>query len=68
MGPRGNVIERFAAAGVPAENISFARDTFTFNFPKCRRRSWMNSEILRADHERVRSRGKKAKQLSYRKN
>jgi ubiquinone/menaquinone biosynthesis C-methylase UbiE len=28
-----NVIERFAGAGVPAENISFARDTFTFNFP-----------------------------------
>jgi len=28
-----NVIERFAAAGVPAEKISFARDTFTFNFP-----------------------------------
>jgi len=27
------VIERFAATGVPAENISFARDTFTFNFP-----------------------------------
>jgi len=28
-----NVIERFGAAGVSAENISFARDTFTFNFP-----------------------------------
>ena len=28
-----NVIERFAAAGVPAEKISFERDTFTFNFP-----------------------------------
>src|SRR6266700_2477719 len=28
-----NVIERFASAGVPAEKISFARDTFTFNFP-----------------------------------
>ena len=28
-----NVIERFAVAGVPAEKISFARDTFTFNFP-----------------------------------
>jgi ubiquinone/menaquinone biosynthesis C-methylase UbiE len=27
-----NVIERFAAAGVPAEKISFERDTFTFNF------------------------------------
>jgi SAM-dependent methyltransferase len=28
-----NVIERFAGAGVPADRISFARDTFTFNFP-----------------------------------
>jgi ubiquinone/menaquinone biosynthesis C-methylase UbiE len=32
-GIESNVIDRFAAAGVPAENISFARDTFTFNFP-----------------------------------
>src|SRR5881392_1574661 len=32
-GIESNVIERFAAAGVPAEKISFARDTFTFNFP-----------------------------------
>jgi ubiquinone/menaquinone biosynthesis C-methylase UbiE len=32
-GIESNVIERFGAAGVPAENISFARDTFTFNFP-----------------------------------
>ena len=32
-GVESNVIERFAAAGVPAENISFARETFTFNFP-----------------------------------
>src|SRR6266513_4548986 len=32
-GIEGNVIERFAAAGVPKDNISFARDTFTFNFP-----------------------------------
>src|SRR5213080_3355265 len=32
-GIEGNVIERFGAAGVPAEKISFARDTFTFNFP-----------------------------------
>src|SRR2546429_4805539 len=31
-GIEGNVIERFAAAGVPAEKISFVRDTFTFNF------------------------------------
>src|SRR5437870_839265 len=32
-GVESNVIARFAAAGVPAEKISFARDTFTFNFP-----------------------------------
>jgi ubiquinone/menaquinone biosynthesis C-methylase UbiE len=32
-GIESNVIERFGAAGVPATNISFARDTFTFNFP-----------------------------------
>src|SRR6266513_326952 len=32
-GIESNVIERFAAAGVPKDNISFARDTFTFNFP-----------------------------------
>jgi hypothetical protein len=31
-GVESNVIERFGFAGVPAENISFARDTFTFNF------------------------------------
>ena len=32
-GVESNVIERFAAAGVPAEKISFVRDTFIFNFP-----------------------------------
>jgi ubiquinone/menaquinone biosynthesis C-methylase UbiE len=32
-GIESNVIERFTAAGIPAENISFARETFTFNFP-----------------------------------
>ncbi|MCM3881104.1 MAG: class I SAM-dependent methyltransferase [Vicinamibacterales bacterium] len=31
-GVESNVIERFAGAGVPAEKISFTRDTFTFNF------------------------------------
>src|SRR6266436_1512642 len=31
-GVESNVIERFTAAGVPKDNISFARDTFTFNF------------------------------------
>jgi len=32
-GIEGNVIERFAAAGVPAEKVSFSRDTYTFNAP-----------------------------------
>src|SRR5438309_2207229 len=32
-GIESNVIERFAGAGIPADKISFARDTFTFNFP-----------------------------------
>lgn len=32
-GLESNVIERFTAAGVPKENISFARDSYTFNFP-----------------------------------
>ena len=32
-GIESHVIERFTAAGVPAENISFERDTFTFHFP-----------------------------------
>src|SRR5713226_2140721 len=32
-GVESNVIDRFAAAGVPKDNISFPQDTFTFNFP-----------------------------------
>src|SRR5205809_710262 len=32
-GIESNVIERFAAAGVPAEKISFSRDTYTFRSP-----------------------------------
>src|SRR3954447_12780579 len=32
-GVEDEVIERFAAAGVPEEQISFERDTYTFNFP-----------------------------------
>ncbi len=32
-GIEDNVIERFGGAGVPAEQISFQRDTYTFNFP-----------------------------------
>jgi SAM-dependent methyltransferase len=32
-GVEDNVRERFAGAGVPDENVSFVRDTYTFNFP-----------------------------------
>src|ERR1041384_7396006 len=32
-GVENNVIERFTAAGVAKENISFQRDTFVFDFP-----------------------------------
>jgi hypothetical protein len=32
-GVESNVIERFAAAGVPGEKISFVKDTYTFNAP-----------------------------------
>jgi SAM-dependent methyltransferase len=32
-GVEDQVIERFAAAGVPEEKISFERDTYTFSFP-----------------------------------
>lgn len=32
-GVEANVIERFASAGVPKENVSFLRDTYTFNYP-----------------------------------
>src|SRR4029077_15729380 len=31
-GVENHVIERFGSAGVPKESISFARDTYTFNF------------------------------------
>ena len=31
-GVESNVMERFTGAGVPADKISFARDTFVFNF------------------------------------
>ena len=31
-GVENHVIERFAAAGIGQENVSFARDTYTFNF------------------------------------
>jgi len=32
-GVESHVVERFTGAGVPKENISFIRDTYTFNFP-----------------------------------
>jgi len=32
-GIENNVIERFTAAGVSADKVSFVRDTFTFNYP-----------------------------------
>jgi SAM-dependent methyltransferase len=32
-GVESQVIERFGAAGIPADRISFARDTFTFDYP-----------------------------------
>ena len=32
-GVEDNVIERFTAAGVPKEQISFQKDSYTFNFP-----------------------------------
>ncbi len=32
-GVERNVTERFAGAGVPADKVSFARDTFTFRYP-----------------------------------
>ena len=32
-GVEKNVVERFAAAGVPEANISCVKDTYTFDFP-----------------------------------
>ena len=32
-GVESNVVERFGAAGVPKEDISFARATYTLNYP-----------------------------------
>ena len=34
-GVEDEVIERFTAAGVPKDNIAFARDTFTFKLSRC---------------------------------
>ena len=33
-GVESHVIERFAGAGIPKENISFTRETFTFDYPE----------------------------------
>jgi SAM-dependent methyltransferase len=44
-GIESNVIERFAAAGVPKEAISFVKDTYNFNF------SGSPSEFVRAFRE-----------------
>ncbi|MGH6938033.1 class I SAM-dependent methyltransferase [Hypericibacter sp.] len=33
-GVEANVIERFAAAGIPKENITFVRDSFSFDSPR----------------------------------
>ena len=32
-GMENDVVERFAAAGIPKEKIGFVRDTYTFNYP-----------------------------------
>jgi hypothetical protein len=32
-GVESHITERFGKAGIPAENISFERDTYTFNAP-----------------------------------
>ena len=54
-GVEDDVIERFTAAGVPEEQISFERDTYTFNYPGPPSELVADvPELLRADHERVR--------------
>ena len=59
-GIEGNVIERFASAGVPADNVSFTRDTYRFNFPghAIRVRGCIPT-LLRPHHERVRGGGER---------
>src|SRR5262249_41748066 len=32
-GVEANVIERFAGAGIPRDNVSFSRDTYRFDYP-----------------------------------
>ena len=56
-GVEADVIERFAGAGVPAEQISFERDTYVFNYPRhAVRVSRRVPGLLRADDERLRGR------------
>ena len=43
-GIENNVIERFGAAGIPKDSISFVRDTYTFGFGSRRRNSSTPSE------------------------
>ena len=51
-----NVIERFAAADIPAERVSFERDTYTFVSGDAVPVRLDVPGLLRTDHERVRSR------------
>ena len=58
-GIESNVIERFDGAGVPREKISFITDTYAFNFHGTPV-EFVDAfrEVLRANHERIRSGGK----------
>ena len=57
-GVEDDVVERFTAAGVPREQISFERDTYTFNYPGPPSELVADvPELLRADDERVRGGG-----------
>ena len=42
-GVESNVSERFGAAGIAKERISFVRETYTFDFQGCRLSSWTPS-------------------------
>ena len=54
-GVEADVSERFRAAGVPAEQISLARDAYVFDFPGTPSEFSPSSRLLRADDERLRS-------------
>jgi SAM-dependent methyltransferase len=56
-GVENNVIERFVAAGIPKESISFERDTYTFNFRGSPSEFVAAFKGFLADHERLRGRG-----------